>query len=71
MDENMMVQEISDFNAEQGMMRGDDMQEVMADLNDEAEADYADMQADSYDNPVDMGVFDDDPSPYDGNYSEE
>jgi phage-related tail protein len=72
MDMNLAAQEISDFNAEQGEL-GQERMEVLRELaeQDEAEADYADLLADSDFNPVDSGVFDDDPSPYSGDYSEE
>jgi hypothetical protein len=74
MDMNLAAQEISDFNAEQGEL-GQERFEFFSHAREmeelEAEADNADLLADSDFNPVDSGVFDDDPSPYSGDYSEE
>lgn len=74
MDANIAAQEISDFNAERGEL-GQERFEFFSHAREmgeaEQDADAADLQADAWDNPVDGGVFDDDPSPYDGTYSEE
>jgi hypothetical protein len=72
MDTNIAAQEISDFTAEQGEL-GQERMELLHELatQDERDADSTDLLADSDFNPVDSGVFDDDPSPYSGDYSEE
>lgn len=40
-------------------------------LDDEYQNEYDDMFADDMENPIACGMYDDDPSPYDGTYSEE